>query len=202
MPANPNSILDSVKKVLNIGSDDTSFDLDVTMFINSAFVALQQLGVGPDVGFSIADNTTVWSSFSSEVTLAGKVKTYVTNKVRLSFDPPPTSFAQEALLGVIAEDEWRLTQQAEILRQQEAAGGGSTFIPYWWDLTSLSDFPGEALTGDMGINFDSGDIWCNNQQLGNAYMWDLTGLDDFPAGSVIGECGIDMSTGDVYRRNA
>jgi hypothetical protein len=202
MSANPNSILDSVKKVLNIGFDETSFDLDVTMFINSAFASLQQLGVGPDDGFSISDNTSVWSSFTSEITLVGKVKTYVTNKVRLIFDPPATSFAIEALKEVLAEDEWRLTQQAEIIRQAQAAGGQPTFIPYWWDLTGLSDFPPEALTGDMGIDFDSSDIWCKDQQLGQAYMWDLTGLSDFPSGSVVGECGIDMSNGNVYRRDA
>lgn len=199
MPANPDSILDSVKKVIGISFDDTSFDLDVTMHINSVFVALQQLGVGPDGGFSITDNTAIWSSYSAEGTLIGMIKTFVTNKTRLTFDPPATSFAQDALRNVIAEEEWRLYLQAELLRNQQAL---STFVPYWWDLTGLSDFPAEAVTGDMGIDFDSGDIWYNSQQVGVAYMWDLTGLSDFPAESAIGECGIDFSDGNVYRRTA
>lgn len=202
MPANPDSILDAVKKVLGLNFDDTSFDLDVVMHINSAFVALQQLGVGPDLGFSITDNTTVWSSYSTELRLIGLVKTYILNRVRLVFDPPATSFAQEALQKILAEDEWRVTLQAEIIRNEQATAPPSTFTPYWWDLTGMDDFPTEAVTGDMGIDFDSGDIWCKNEQIGDAYMWDLTGLTDFPAESVIGEVGIDMSTGNVYRRDA
>lgn len=200
MPPNPASILDSVKKVSGVGSDDTSFDLDITMFVNGVFSSLQQLGVGPDGGFSISDNTALWTGFTTELTLLGYLRQYVSFKARLAFDPPATSYAIDAMKEQIAELEWRLQLQAEILRDAASSGGGPVFNPHWWDLTGLSDFPPEAVTGDIGIDFDSCDIWYNNARIADAYMWDLTGLSDFPSGSAVGDLGIDMSTGDVFRR--
>ena len=42
------SILTSTKKLLGIEDDDTSFDLDVLIHINTALAILNQLGVGPN----------------------------------------------------------------------------------------------------------------------------------------------------------
>ena len=50
------SILDSVKKVLNQGADDDFFDPDILMHINTVFSTLHQLGVGPEDGFAIEDD--------------------------------------------------------------------------------------------------------------------------------------------------
>ena len=47
------SILTSIKKLLGIAEDDTSFDPDIIMHINSVFMVLRQLGVGPPEGFAI-----------------------------------------------------------------------------------------------------------------------------------------------------
>lgn len=41
------SILTSIKKLLGIGEDDTSFDTDILLHINSTFSVLTQLGIGP-----------------------------------------------------------------------------------------------------------------------------------------------------------
>ena len=108
------SILTSIKKLLGIGDDDTSFDDDIIMDINTEFMALSQLGVGPFEGFSITDKTTTWSDYlgSDAVNLQG-IKTYIYMKVRLVFDPPSSSFVLEAMQRQIDELTWRINIQAE-----------------------------------------------------------------------------------------
>ena len=54
------SILASVKKMLGITDEYKHFDADLIMHINTAFMILSQLGVGPD-GFSISDETATWA---------------------------------------------------------------------------------------------------------------------------------------------
>ena len=73
------SILDSVKKLL--GSDDY-FEPDLIMHINTALNILTQIGVGPEEGFAISDNTAVWSDFIGDNVLLNMVKTYVVMRVR------------------------------------------------------------------------------------------------------------------------
>lgn len=45
------SILQSIKKLLGISKEDTSFDTDIIIDINSEFMTLNQLGIGPKDGF-------------------------------------------------------------------------------------------------------------------------------------------------------
>ena len=51
------SILDSIKKLLGIQPEYTSFDDDIIMHINSVFVILNQLNIGPPEGFFIVDKS-------------------------------------------------------------------------------------------------------------------------------------------------
>ena len=44
------SILLSIKKLLGIGDDYKYFDEDIIMHINSVFMILNQLGIGPEAG--------------------------------------------------------------------------------------------------------------------------------------------------------
>jgi hypothetical protein len=109
------SILNSTKKILGVGTDDPSFDLDIITHINSAFSNLHDLGVGPENGFVIADDTAVWSDFLSEenpVKLS-KVKTVIYLRVRLIFDPPATSYVLNSLQTQLQEAEWRLNVNRE-----------------------------------------------------------------------------------------
>jgi len=105
------SILISTKKILGLAADYTVFDLDVLTHINAAFSILHQLGVGPDEGFFVEDDTETWTDFQllagSEPSI-GLVRTYVYLKVRMLFDPPATSFLQESMSNQIKEYEWRL----------------------------------------------------------------------------------------------
>ncbi len=105
---NPNSILDSVKKDLGIMPDYTYFDPDIIMGINSAFSILTQLGVGPSSGFSITDNTTLWSDYIPDDPHLEMVKTYVSKKTKQFFDPPSTGPIAEAQERVLKEMEWRI----------------------------------------------------------------------------------------------
>lgn len=102
------SILNSVKKVLNQPAEYTAFDQDIIMHINSAFSTLHQLGLGPVEGFMIEDATPVWDSFTGGDPRLASVKTYVCLKVRLVFDPPTLSFVLDAMQRQIQEHEWRL----------------------------------------------------------------------------------------------
>lgn len=104
------SILDSIKKLLGISEEYTQFDPDIIMHINTVFMNLTQLGVGPAEGFFIEDNGTVWSEFvemEDEIQL-NAVKTYVYLKVKLVFDPPLSSSVIQSMNNMISELEWRL----------------------------------------------------------------------------------------------
>lgn len=105
---NPDSILYSVKKVLGIPEDYSYFDLDIIMHINSTFMILSQLGVGPDEGFSITDDSSLWSDYLPQGSNLNLVKSYVYLKVRMLFDPPNSGALMDALKQQINEFEWRL----------------------------------------------------------------------------------------------
>ena len=107
------SILTSIKKLLGPTEDDTSFDVDIIMHINSAFFRLNQLGVGPSDGFFITDKTKTWEEFLVARKDLEAVKSYVYQKVRLLFDPPQSAFLVEALKESIKEFEWTINVQAE-----------------------------------------------------------------------------------------
>lgn len=106
------SILNSIKKKLGIQEDYHHFDEDIIMDINSVFMVLNQLGVGPDEPFVIEDEYDTWDDFIDD-TRVEAVKSYMYMKVRLMFDPPTTGFLVESLNKQIAELEWRLNVQAE-----------------------------------------------------------------------------------------
>ena len=107
------SILTSIKKLLGMTKEYTAFDTDVTMHINSVFMTLHQLGVGPETGFRIKDDTTTWSMYITDEENLDAVKTYIYLKVKLVFDPPLSSAVMEANKQMINELEWRLNVQAE-----------------------------------------------------------------------------------------
>lgn len=102
------SILTSIKKLLGIEEEYTQFDADIIMHINTVFLNLTQLGVGPDEGFFIEDNTAIWEDFIGDSSQLQAVKTYVYLKVKLLFDPPLSSSVTESMNRMIAELEWRL----------------------------------------------------------------------------------------------
>ena len=102
------SILTSIKKLLGIVEEYTHFDDDIIMHINSVLMILTQMGVGPEEGFLIEDDSAYWEDFISDTTKIQAVKSYVYLKVKLLFDPPLSSAVMEATNRLISEFEWRL----------------------------------------------------------------------------------------------
>ena len=79
------SILTSIKKLLGISEEYEQFDQDIIMHINTVFMNLTQLGVGPDKGFYIEDADATWDDFvnlDKNIQLQA-VKTYIYLKVKL-----------------------------------------------------------------------------------------------------------------------
>lgn len=107
------SILKTVKQILGIPEDETGFDFDLLIHINSAFATLHQLGVGPETVFEVEDDTSVWADFLDGRTEFNSVKTYVYLKVKSIFDPPQSGYAVEAMSKQIMEYEWRLNSARE-----------------------------------------------------------------------------------------
>ena len=106
------SILTSIKKMLGIYPEDTHFDADIIMHINSVFMILNQLGVGPSEGFFIEDDMALWTDFIEPSANLEAVKSYVHHKVVLMFDPPDRSAVLEARNHTIRELENRLLMGA------------------------------------------------------------------------------------------
>lgn len=108
------SILTSIKKLLGIAEEYEHFDPDIVMHINSVFMTLTQLGVGPSEGFYITDEEAIWSDFISDPNKLQAVKTYMYLKVRLVFDSASLGSATlSAYERQIQELEWRLNHDAE-----------------------------------------------------------------------------------------
>ena len=107
------SILTSIKKLLGIDEEYTQFDNDIIMHINSVFLNLTQLGVGPSEGFQIEDDSDTWEDFIGDSNQLQAVKSYVYLKVKLLFDPPLSSSVIESMNRMIAELEWRLNVAVE-----------------------------------------------------------------------------------------
>ena len=107
------SILTSIKKLLNIGEDDEAFDMDIIMHINSALMVLTDIGLGPADGYAIVDDGNTWEEFLGEGVNYEAAKTYVYLKVKIIFDPPPSTAALEAMNNQAKEYEWRLNVRAE-----------------------------------------------------------------------------------------
>lgn len=102
------SILTSVKKMIGVAEEYDHFDPDIVMHINSVFMILTQMGVGPAEGFLINDDVATWTDFMGNSTNIEAVKTYIALKVKLIFDPPLSSAVVEAMNRQISELEWRL----------------------------------------------------------------------------------------------
>lgn len=102
------SILTSIKKLLGIEEDYEYFDADIIMHINSVFMILTQLGIGPAEGFSIQDAENTWDEFVPSGSNLEAIKTYMYLKVKLMFDPPTSSAVIDSANHIIGELEWRL----------------------------------------------------------------------------------------------
>lgn len=107
------SILTSIKLLLGITEDYEAFDQQIIAHINSVFMILTQLGVGPPDGFTITSKVDTWNEFISDEKKMQLVKSYMHLKVKMLFDPPSSSAVIDSTNRMINEFEWRLNSQAE-----------------------------------------------------------------------------------------
>lgn len=106
-------ILSSVKNFLGPSAEDTAFDPELIVIINSVFGILFQLGVGPtDAPYKIIDDNNTWDEFITDRDIE-TVKSYVYVKTKLVFDPPSSSFVLSAYQELAKEFEWRCNVHAE-----------------------------------------------------------------------------------------
>lgn len=107
------SILKTVRKMIGPSKECEVFDTDLIVHINTVFATLTQLGVGPDEGFEISDDTATWEDFIGDDKRFNAAKTYMYLKTRLLFDPPASSVVTASMEKLALEYEWRLNVNAE-----------------------------------------------------------------------------------------
>lgn len=105
------SILTTIKKMLGLSEDDTTFDQDIVVFINTAIMGLTQIGIGPQNGYFITDKTQLWEDLTEGRSDIEAVKSFIYLKTRLLFDPPNTAYVLESTQRILTELEWRLHVQ-------------------------------------------------------------------------------------------
>lgn len=96
------TIMEDTKTYLGLSEDDTGFEHEIADAIDNALATATQLN--HEVG-------TVQSHDDAyPATPLGRIlRQYVNYSVRLTFDPPQTSFAIKAVESLKQEAEWRLT---------------------------------------------------------------------------------------------
>lgn len=107
------SILETIKKLIGISEEYPVFDIDLIVAINSSFMILNQLGIGPDKPYTISDSSAKWSDFFGDEEVFALAKSYIYLRCKLLFDPPSSGVLHEAVERQISEFEWRMHVQAD-----------------------------------------------------------------------------------------
>lgn len=96
------TIMEDTKTYLGLSEDDTGFEHEIADAIDNALATATQLN--REVG-TIQSHDDTYPATS----LGRILRQYVNYSVRLTFDPPQTSFAIKAVESLKQEAEWRLT---------------------------------------------------------------------------------------------
>lgn len=125
-PANEDSILNSVKKLLGYPVDGTEFDTDILLNINAAIGTLTQLGVGPENGYVVMNADQTYGDFLGEdAEMFPQVQMFLYLKTKLVFDSSTMSAAMiEIFKEQTKEAEFRLQVTADWIRKKKKEGGG------------------------------------------------------------------------------
>lgn len=107
------SILDTVKAMVNVPAELDAFDAVLIVHTNTAFSNLNQLGIGPDDGFEIVDNTAVWATFLGGNLKLNSVKSYIGLRVVTLFDPSQNAHVITAQEKVMDELVFRINVERE-----------------------------------------------------------------------------------------
>lgn len=127
------SILNSIKKSLGITPEYTQFDPEIIMHINSVFMFLQQIGVGPTNTYSIESDSETWTDFfsSANVKDVNAAKSLMFLKVKMLFDPPTIGSVNESYNKLIDELTWRCLIEGDNVNDgiDDAASGNESDEP-------------------------------------------------------------------------
>lgn len=108
------SILTTIKQLVGgVQKDYTHFDTNYITAINTVFMDLWELGVGPSEPFYIEDESAIWTDFISDPGKCEALKSYMQLRVELLFDPPANGSLIAAKERQIEKLEWRLNVAAE-----------------------------------------------------------------------------------------
>ena len=101
------SILETVKKSLGLDANYDAFDADILVSAGTAILALKQIGVGNE-NFALVDGKQTWNDFIPDCLDGPAVAQYISQRVRLVFDPPSSSYVVDAISKNLDELLWRL----------------------------------------------------------------------------------------------
>ena len=105
------TILSDVKHTLGVTLDYTAFDTEIIIAINSAMMVAEQLGLPP---FRVLTGEETWVEYFDPLPCSlDAVKSYISLRARLIFDPPNNSFLTSAIEKQIEECGWRIAFQIE-----------------------------------------------------------------------------------------
>lgn len=107
------SILMSIKKLVGISDEDTSFDTDMIIHINTALNYLSQIGANIQP-VEITGSSEKWDDVVSDISNLQSIKTYVYVQVKKIFDAPTNPGVLKALEEAGKEAEWRIKVQTEM----------------------------------------------------------------------------------------
>ena len=108
------SILNTIKNMLDVPEDQPSFDQELISYINGAFFTLHQLGVGPETPFVLENGDAIWSEFTTDIDKIQIVKQYIFISVKLLFDTASTGSATISALERERDRlEWRLNVEVD-----------------------------------------------------------------------------------------
>ena len=108
------SILKTIKSMLNIDSDITDFDQELIVLINASLSTLYQLGIGTSP-FKITGTDETWTQLLGEKDYyLESVKELIYLDVKLVFDPPTSSMVMDAYKERRRENQWRIAAQVDM----------------------------------------------------------------------------------------
>lgn len=118
------SILKTIKSMLNVDSDITDFDQELIVLINTSLSTLYQLGIGTSP-FKITGTDETWTQLLGEKDYyLESVKELIYIDVRLIFDPPLSSMVMDAYKERRQEDQWRIAAQVDMEESSDSTKSG------------------------------------------------------------------------------
>ena len=145
------SILKTIKSLLQLEEDITDFDNDLVVLINSSLSKLYQVGVGAKA-FRITGDSETWGQLLTNEEYLDAIKEVVYIDVKLVFDPPTSSMVMEALKNVRQEDVDRIEMQIEVTENPNPEDQGKYVVDYNTDVINKPTLDGTLLQGDVRMN--------------------------------------------------